>query len=59
VSQGKLNHADVANIQPEPIVGNITRSSPYMAAVNDYRVWFETINPIPTGGYVRIIFPID
>ncbi|CDW89223.1 UNKNOWN [Stylonychia lemnae] len=59
VSQGKLDHSKVTNILPEPIVANITRSSPYMAAVNDYRVWFETINTIPTGGYIRVIFPID
>ena len=30
-----------------------------MAAVNDYNLDFTTVNPIPAGGFIRVIFPTD
>jgi hypothetical protein len=30
-----------------------------MSAQNDYRIYFETVNPIPTGGFIRVIFPTE
>ncbi len=45
---------------PEPFVSYaVTRFSPYMAAPTDYRVSFTTINPLPAGGFFRIIIPKD
>ena len=59
VSQGKLDNSLVSAIQPEPITATITRSSAFMAAVNDYKLSFAIVNQIPAGGFIRVIFPVD
>ena len=37
----------------------MTRLSVFMAARTDYRITFTTANPVPVGGFFRVILPID
>ena len=47
-------------VLPEPLVDStVTRESTYLSAATAYRVHFQTINAVPTNGYLRLILPLD
>jgi hypothetical protein len=60
VSQGTIDNARVTQVLPEPFTTHsVQRSSLYMMADSDYRVSFQIVNPVPQGGFFRVVMPAD
>lgn len=60
VSQGTIDNSLVTQVLPEPFTTySVQRSSLYMMADSEYRVSFQIVNPVPSGGFFRVIMPVD